>query len=315
MFLFICYCFAFSGLTSVGGGAIAFPVLTLLLKVSPNRARDFSLMIQSIGMTSATFTILFMRVPVERKAILLSTCGGLVGLISSLEFIEYRMTPAMKKMIFSSFWFSFSFALFLLNRYRKRQTFQTIVFFNWWKGIVLIVTGFIGGVFTSFVGSGLDICSLSVLTLFFRLSEKTATPTAVILMACNSVFGIFWRQVIQNTVSWEAWQYVAVCAPVVALGAPLGSYVGSHCHRIVLACIINVTVTVILISAFALVPLNTLLIIVSVAVIVLGAMVFAVLTYLGHKLLQKIQRQSEQIKNDEMQMDVHENSTISISHL
>ena len=36
-------------MTSEGGGAVAFPVMTLALKVCPTVARDFSLMIQSCG--------------------------------------------------------------------------------------------------------------------------------------------------------------------------------------------------------------------------------------------------------------------------
>ena len=41
--------FLSSGSTSEGGGAVAFPVMTLLLKIDPKVARDFSLMIQSCG--------------------------------------------------------------------------------------------------------------------------------------------------------------------------------------------------------------------------------------------------------------------------
>jgi len=38
-----------AGMTSEGGGAVAFPVMTLALDISPAVARDFSLMIQSCG--------------------------------------------------------------------------------------------------------------------------------------------------------------------------------------------------------------------------------------------------------------------------
>lgn len=37
------------GMTSEGGGAVAFPVMTLALGIKPAVARDFSLMIQSCG--------------------------------------------------------------------------------------------------------------------------------------------------------------------------------------------------------------------------------------------------------------------------
>ena len=36
-------------MTSEGGGAVAFPVMTLALEIPPAVARDFSLMIQSCG--------------------------------------------------------------------------------------------------------------------------------------------------------------------------------------------------------------------------------------------------------------------------
>ncbi len=50
------------GMTSEGGGAVAFPVMTLAFSIAPSLARDFSLVIQSCGMTAAAFTIFFMKV-------------------------------------------------------------------------------------------------------------------------------------------------------------------------------------------------------------------------------------------------------------
>ena len=42
-------------MTSEGGGAVAFPVMTLALNISPAVARDFSLMIQSCGKCFVNF--------------------------------------------------------------------------------------------------------------------------------------------------------------------------------------------------------------------------------------------------------------------
>ena len=47
-----------AGVTPEGGGAVAFPVLNIFLNIDRTMARDFSLMIQSIGMTSASIFIL-----------------------------------------------------------------------------------------------------------------------------------------------------------------------------------------------------------------------------------------------------------------
>jgi hypothetical protein len=49
-----------AGATSEGGAAVAFPVMTLVFGIAPPVARDFSFMIQSVGMTCASFTILYM---------------------------------------------------------------------------------------------------------------------------------------------------------------------------------------------------------------------------------------------------------------
>ena len=43
------FIYFYLGMTSEGGGAVAFPVMTLALNIPPPVARDFSLMIQSCG--------------------------------------------------------------------------------------------------------------------------------------------------------------------------------------------------------------------------------------------------------------------------
>jgi hypothetical protein len=54
---------AIGGATSEGGGAVAFPVMTLVLKLAPAIARDFSLMVQSCGniFTTIHITIYLMK--------------------------------------------------------------------------------------------------------------------------------------------------------------------------------------------------------------------------------------------------------------
>ncbi|CAB4023177.1 hypothetical protein AWC38_SpisGene16694, partial [Paramuricea clavata] len=284
-----------AGMTSEGGGAVAFPVMTLAFSISPAIARDFSLMIQSVGMTAATFTIFWMRIQLEWRSIIFCSSGAILGMIIGLEFIDPNLTPPQKKMGFVSIWFAFAFALFLLNRYHKRKTFRIIPEFNTWKAGVLLLTGFIGGIFSAVAGSGVDICSFSILTLLFRVSEKTATPTSVVLMAGNTVVGFYWRQVMMEEIHIDSYHYLAVCVPIVVLGAPLGSVIGSHFHRQVLAALIYILDTVALISAFAIVKLNPTLIGVSVGIIVFGFVFFGFLSYLGHRLMRKREECEERL--------------------
>uniref|UniRef100_A0AC35GNP7 Uncharacterized protein n=1 Tax=Panagrolaimus sp. PS1159 TaxID=55785 RepID=A0AC35GNP7_9BILA len=224
-----------AGMTSEGGGAIAFPVMTLLLHIDSTVARDFSLMIQSCGMTSAAFTIIWMRIQLEWYSIVFCTLGSTTGIIFGFHFVDNLLTNSEKKMLFVSIWFAFGLSLWILNLQKHRSTHEKIQDIKAWKITILILTGFIGGLCSAFAGSGVDICSFSMLTLLFRVSEKTATPTSVVLMAANTCVGFFWRHLIMNEVSNLAWEYFSVSVPVVTICAPMGSLLASHFHRLVLA--------------------------------------------------------------------------------
>jgi uncharacterized membrane protein YfcA len=177
-------------------------------------------------------------------------------------------------------WGAFAASLFYLNRAHGRKVYLVLdpphlpaiwadatlwgpyskvpgsvgicVAFNW-KAATLLATGFMGGIFSSISGSGIDICSFAVLTLLFRVSEKTATPTSVLLMAVNTLVGFAYREWGQGGVQADAWGFLLVCAPIVCFGAPFGSVIGSFVHRLVLAWCIYVTDAVQLIAAIVIV--------------------------------------------------------------
>jgi hypothetical protein len=67
------------GGTSEGGGAVAFPIFTKLLHIAAYDARNFSLAIQSVGMGSASLSILLLRIPVERRALVYAGLPGMAG--------------------------------------------------------------------------------------------------------------------------------------------------------------------------------------------------------------------------------------------
>uniref|UniRef100_A0A8R1HM63 Membrane transporter protein n=1 Tax=Caenorhabditis japonica TaxID=281687 RepID=A0A8R1HM63_CAEJA len=170
-----------AGMTAEGAGAVAFPVMTLILHLAPSIARDFSLMTQSIGMMSALVCVIFMKVKYEGKAVIFGILGAFPGFILGVHYIDPLFSGPQKKMMFVSIWTAFAFALGLLNAQKKRSTFVKIPEFCGWKALVLFITGIVGGVFDAFAGSGIDICMFSIATLLFRVSEKTATPTTMIL--------------------------------------------------------------------------------------------------------------------------------------
>ena len=55
-----------------------------------------------------------------------------------------------------------------LFREKKRKTYDSIVNFGALHAVILVATGFVGGIFTAIAGSGVDICSFSILSLLFR---------------------------------------------------------------------------------------------------------------------------------------------------
>lgn len=149
-----------SGATAEGGGAVAFPVMTLLLHLDPTVARDFSLMIQScgnqrslplannclcLGMAASSFTVIYMRVKVEWHSIIFSSAGAFFSIILGLQFWDNLLSAHEKKMGFVSIWFAFAVSLLILNLQKKRKTYDSIPNFNWWKAVVLFVMGFFGG--------------------------------------------------------------------------------------------------------------------------------------------------------------------------
>jgi len=282
-----------AGMTSEGGGAVAFPVMTLALNITPHVARDFSLMIQSCGMAAASFTILWMKIKLEKHSLLFCSMGAVGGMVLGLEVVDSLLSSHEKKLGFVCIWFSFAFALFLLNREHKRKTFDEIQNFGVWQAGLLVMMGFLGGIFSAVAGSGVDICSFSLLTLLFRVSEKVATPTSIVLMAINATFGFYWRQMMtDNGVEMDAWGYLIVCVPVVVVFAPMGSLVASHFHRQVLAAMVYILDALALITAFIVIPLDLHLGIMSGSFLLGGFVLFFLMSKAGQWLATSYEKRS-----------------------
>src|SRR5271169_4240447 len=79
-----------AGFTPEGVGAVAFPVLNVFLHVDRVLARDFSMMIQSVGMTSASIFILSHKDTVlkEYKPLLVFVPICLVGFLIGMALLQ-----------------------------------------------------------------------------------------------------------------------------------------------------------------------------------------------------------------------------------
>jgi uncharacterized membrane protein YfcA len=244
-----------AGATSEGGGAIAFPVFTKVLHISPLDAKVFSLAIQSVGMMAATLTIIAMRIKVEWRMIFWGSLGGIPGIILGSILIAPHLHANLLKMLFTAM--IASFALTLVLSIRKQRTYnQSLPFFHLQEKLIILSSGFFGGIMTGLVGNGIDIICFSVMVLLFRLSEKVATPTSVILMAVNSLLGFALHVFIIDCFSSKVENYWLAAIPVVVVGAPLGAYMCTRLSNKIIACILIGLIFLELISSLYLIPLS-----------------------------------------------------------
>ncbi len=264
-----------AGSTPESGGAFAFPVMSLAYNITPDVIRNFSLAIQSIGMTSASCFILKKKIPVDRAYLMLSTAGGAAGVVIGTLFLKNPGEPEYIKMLFFSFWLSFAFVLFYLNHVKKRAVNENLPALSGLQKFEMIIIGLCGGVLTSAIGSGIDILTFSYVTMRYSLSEKVATPTSVIIMAVNSIAGFTMRLLIHNDIGAEEFNLIKVCVPVVIFGAPLGVYFINRIKRTQIANFLYVIIVAQFLIAWAIIRPEGQLLFFSILVFIFGIIVFS----------------------------------------
>lgn len=275
-----------AGATSEGGGAVAFPVMTLLFHIPPHVARDFSLLIQSVGMISAAIVIWRTGIPIETRAILWAGLGGAIGVVIGIEVVAGLMPPAAIKMFFLSVWLSFAAALFWVNRRRDRHTHPRIVAFGLPQLAALIGVGIVGGIISGLTGSGLDILTFSLLVLGFRLDERVATATSVVLMGMNALVGATYAMLPGGyQLSPVAWNYWWVCVPVVVVGAPLGARFIANRSRLFVARLLYFSIVMQYVAGLLIIPQTRALLTFSLGTTCVGCLLFRSMTHLGENHL------------------------------
>ena len=217
-----------AGATTEGGGAVAFPVLTLFFEIPPVMARDFAWMIQTIGMGTAAFSILIYKTPFYKKVIVPISLGGLLGLYPGMKFLAPLVPPNYCKIFFTSLWLSFGVWILIIEKrkrklkVRDKQNDNFSLPLTKKNTFILFSIGLIGSQISSLTGTGLDLFSFSFLVLYFNLDPKKVTFTSIILMAVNSLFG-FLMKIGLGGPAPETWSMWWVSVPIVIFGAPLGA--------------------------------------------------------------------------------------------
>ncbi len=222
-----------AGVTPEGGGAVAFPFLSVFLEIDRGLARDFSLMIQSVGMTSASIFILSNRAndrAAYRPALWFAPvafAGFAVGMAT------LQATPVIViQALFLSLIMTFAIA-YAAGALRGDRPALTLARTSSDRALadraLIVATLFTGGMVASLFGTGADIVLYALLVTRFRMQEKIATHLSIITMAAVSLFGFGWRHFVDAGLTADQVRTWLSAYPVVLFMAPLGAFV---LHRI-----------------------------------------------------------------------------------
>jgi uncharacterized membrane protein YfcA len=244
------------GGTSEGGGAIAFPIFTKLLHIGPYDARNFSLAIQSVGMGAASLSILYLRIPIERRALFYAGTPGVLGVVVGAYFVAPLVPPVIVRTSFTVLVSSLGVALLLANREKSVLRNERLPIFGAGEKSVLITAGFLGGVVSALVGTGENCVIFMVMVLLFRISEKIVTPTTVILMTMVTIPGFLLHVFVLRDFTQTVMGYWLAAVPVVAVGAPLGALICSHMKRRAIVLLLLFLIALEFFSTLLLVPMS-----------------------------------------------------------
>ncbi len=265
-----------AGATSLGGGAVAFPVFTKLLEIPFQDAKVFSLAIQSVGMGAATLAICLTGIPVEWRVIRWGSLGGIIGICLGLGFFDTLLPPNVIKISFTLVLTSFALTLIILNR-GVRHCHLTVPQWGGTEKQIVLGAGILGGIMSGLVGNGIDIIVFATIVLLFRMSEKVATPTSVILMAFNAIAGFALQVWFFHDFNPAVESYWLAAIPVVVVGAPLGAMLCSLMARQTIAYILITLILVELITSLVLIPLTP-------TVICFSILVLAIASWLNYQM-------------------------------
>ena len=263
------------GGTSEGGGAVAFPVFTKVLHIPAAQARLFAFAVQTVGMGAASLSILFLRIPIDRRVLPWAGMGGVIGLVTCTYLIVPHVPPQLVRICFTVMVSSLAVALIILNLKEKGPRHQRCPIFGPREKALLVAAGLIGGLMSGLVGCGENIVTFMVMALLFRVSEKVVTPTTVILMTIVTIVGFGLHAFAIHDFSKQVCSYWLAGAPIAVVFAPLGAYLCSRMTRDTIAGILIFLISLEFLSTLILIPISR-----AVALTALGTLVvFGVLNW------------------------------------
>ena len=252
------------GGTSEGGAAVAFPVFTKVLHIPPSDARLFSFAIQTVGMGAASLSILYQKIPIERRALAWAGGGGVLGMVLSTYLLVPRVPPAMVRVFFTAMVTSLALVLLLAGRGaganagRGAGAFrhEAMSVFGARERMILLFAGALGGMLSGLIGCGENIVVFMVMVVLFRVNEKVVTPTTVLLMWMVTAAAFLLHLFVVRDFPPRVISYWLAAVPVVVVGAPLGAFLCARIERHTIVMILVSLIAVELVSTLLLVDMT-----------------------------------------------------------
>jgi uncharacterized membrane protein YfcA len=263
-----------AGSSPEGSAAVAYPVFTLLLDIKPAVARNFAFAIQSLGMTSASLLIFGLKLKVDWNYIKYVTIGGVFGLIFGTYYVVPLISPPMAKLFFVSLWLSFGIVLWRENSKPTRVVHDLIENLHKSDMFRLLIFGLIGGVISSIFGTGINIFTFCLMTIYYGINEKVAVPSSIIIMSIETILGFFIHAGVVNDFQPEAFEMWIACIPFVIIFAPLGSFVVSKLPRTAIANFLNIILLVQFVGAMWVIKPNAFQLVVCGITLISGLLLF-----------------------------------------
>lgn len=224
-----------AGSTPLGGGVVAFPVTVLYLGFTPAQGRDYSILIQSIGMNAAAYLLLIQkRNTLQADFIVIFIIFGALGVLIGLQL---EPPPYHTNLVYTTLILEFAIIYLYSKNCAPQPAKQALPLPPTSSTCLAVAFGFmslaavVGGVLTASVGSGSDM-ALYVYGLqgWNRLVPDRAVPdyaltaSSVVVMAVLSTVTAAARVVgAMGPVSHSVLLCWGATAWLVVAGAPLGT--------------------------------------------------------------------------------------------
>jgi uncharacterized protein len=219
-----------AGSTAMGGGTVAFPILVLILHQPPSNARNFGLLIQALGMSSAMFFLIGRKVRLSFRFLFGSTLGAPIGLLLGTFLVGPHVQASITKLLFSCLWMSFGLLILFGNaELRGLQGAAPPNTANTQR--IGLLVGVMGGLIVGIIGVGGELCVYCVMVLIYRADLRIAIPTAVCAAALVSAEGVALHTWLGDMERRSVMDLLAA-GPLAIFGAPAGAWLASIVPRV-----------------------------------------------------------------------------------